>query len=325
MINCSVAGYGRMGTLHVNEIERHANALLNSVYDPLIKNDRNLPFAHSFEDACQSKDLDLMVIASNDDQHFTQLIKSIELGHHVFVEKPMCRSLDELDQIFSALKRKKISLVCNYLLRTAPLYVWLKEQIYQGRFGEIYALDGEYLYGRLDKIRNSWRGEISDYSVMQGGGIHIVDIMLFLLNECPSYVSSASNKIVTNQDKFHFSDFHSARYEFDSGIVANVSANFGCVHPHQHTLKIYGSKGTFILDDQGPRFIGFTNPEQKAEFLSFKQKPDSKSLLLHQQINDLSQGMPSPTSISDLNTMASVLYADESLKQNKRMKIEHYN
>jgi ABC-type enterochelin transport system permease subunit len=34
-----------------------------------------------------------------------------------------------------------------------------------------------------------------------------------------------------------------------SGILSRITANLGCAFKHQHILKIYGSKKTFVYDD----------------------------------------------------------------------------
>ena len=52
-----------------------------------------------------------------------------------------------------------------------------------GVFGRIYAFEGDYLYGRMFKITNGWRRNIPDYSVMTGGGIHLIDLFLWLTGE----------------------------------------------------------------------------------------------------------------------------------------------
>ena len=42
-----------------------------------------------------------------------------------------------------------------------------------------------------------------------------------------------------------------ATFEFPSGLIGRITANFGCVHRHQHVLRVFGTKATFIYDDRG--------------------------------------------------------------------------
>ena len=50
---------------------------------------------------------------------------------------------------------------------------------------------------------NGWRGKDKSYSVMLGGGIHMIDMMIRFLNDLPISVKSDSNKIVTKKNKDH--------------------------------------------------------------------------------------------------------------------------
>jgi predicted dehydrogenase len=101
-----------------------------------------------------------------------------------------------------------------------PLYRWLRGAIEAGELGEIYAFDGDYLYGRLHKITDGWRASVVDYSVMQGGGVHLVDLMMWLTQQRPVAVTALGNSISTKGSAFRYHDFMAATFQFDSGLVA---------------------------------------------------------------------------------------------------------
>src|SRR6185503_7475057 len=94
---------------------------------------------------------------------------------------------------------------------------------------------------------------VPDYSVMAGGGVHLVDLMLWLTGQQPTTVSAVGNRIATANSRFAYDDFVTATYAFPSGLVGRITANFGCVHRHQHVVRVFGTKGTFIHDDAGAR------------------------------------------------------------------------
>src|SRR5262249_50292734 len=149
---------------------------------------------------------------------------------------------------------------CNLVLRAAPLYCWLRDTIAAGELGELYAFDGDYLYGRLEKITDGWRGEVDGYSVLQGGGVHLVDLMLWLTGQRPATVNAVGNRIATRGTRFRYDDFVAATYRFESGLIGRITANFGCVHRHQHVVRVFGTKGTFIHDDRGARLHSTREP-----------------------------------------------------------------
>lgn len=207
------------------------------------------------EEVLDSPDVDLVSIASYDDAHFGQVMGALSAGKHLFVEKPLCRTAEELAAVKSAWRRHsgRVKLGCNLVLRAAPLFSWLKERVAAGDFGDLYAFDGDYLYGRLWKITEGWRKDVGGYSVMEGGGIHMVDLMLWLTGQRPARVFCAGSAVATRGTAFRQKDFAASTLEFPSGLVARITANFGCVHPHQHLVRMFGTRQSLLCDDLGPR------------------------------------------------------------------------
>ena len=62
--------------------------------------------------------------------------------------------------------------------------------------GNIYLYEASYDYGRIHKITSGWRGEIDNYSVMHSGGIHLIDIILWLSNQKIIEVNAISTKLL---------------------------------------------------------------------------------------------------------------------------------
>ena len=56
----------------------------------------------------ENKNINLVSIASYDEDHYNQIIKSIKSNKNLIIEKPMCLKLNELQKINNLLKKKKI-------------------------------------------------------------------------------------------------------------------------------------------------------------------------------------------------------------------------
>ena len=238
--------------------------------------------ATSFEQILDDPEVQAVSIASFDDAHFQQVLAALDAGKHVFVEKPMCRSLEELAAIKQAWSRHRgnLKLSSNLVLRSAPIYTWLKEKIDRGDFGSLYAFDGEYLYGRLHKITNGWRTNVADYSVMQGGGVHLIDLLLWLTAERPTTVYATGNRIASESTSFRYKDYVAATLRCPSGMVARITANFGCTHRHQHVVSIFGTEATFMYDDAGPRLHLTRDPLAKADPVDLPTLPQTRGELI---------------------------------------------
>jgi predicted dehydrogenase len=238
--------------------------------------------ASSFEQVLADPDVHVVAIASFDDAHFGQARDALRAGKHVFVEKPLCTTEEELAELSrlwgAAGGRLKVG--SNLVLRTAPLYLDLKRQLDAGELGTLYAFDGDYLYGRLHKITEGWRSQVKDYSVTLGGGIHLVDLLLWLSGQRPRRASAYGNRLTTQDSGFPYDDYRAATLQFDSGLVARISANFGCVHRHQHVVRAFGTRATFLYDDAGARWHATRDPHTPARALAAEPLPAGKGGLI---------------------------------------------
>jgi len=237
--------------------------------------------AEDCDSLLRDPDVDIVSIASFDNYHFKEMKTALDNGKNVFIEKPMCRTLDEARALKAAWKRADRPVVdSNLVLRSAPVYRWLKERVEAGDLGRIYSFDGDYLYGRMHKITEGWRKDVQDYSVMSGGGIHLIDLMVWLTGQKPFDVSSVGNNICTRDTPFHHDDFMASTFRFESGLTGRITANFGCVHKHHHVVRVFGTEGTFIYDDQGPRLYKTRDPDERPQIINHATLPAGKGDLI---------------------------------------------
>lgn len=276
-----------------------------------------------FEDILDDPKTPIVSIASYDDVHAAQVIAALRAGKHVFVEKPLCRTGRELAAIRSAWKKAgTLHLQSNLVLRAAPLYRWLRSKIESGALGDLYAVDGDYLYGRLNKITEGWRGGIRDYSVMAGGGIHLVDLLLWFAGEQPRKVHTTGNRIATAGTRFRANDFMAATYRFPSGLIGRITANFGCVHRHQHVVRVFGTKATVLMDDAGARIFTKRGDREVPRTLSADPLPPSKGALIPGFVRAIRECRnPGPAARREFDLMEACLSADRSLALEKEIEL----
>lgn len=286
LLKVGVVGLG-VGEQHARAFHAHPACRLQCLYD--IDAERAQLLAAKLGDCAVAADysalltqVDVVAIASFDDDHYEQVMAALEAGKHVFVEKPICRTTAELKDIKAAWLAAggRLKLRSNLVLRAAPLYLWLKDRIAAGELGRIYSFDGDYLYGRLHKITEGWRGKVTDYSVMEGGGVHLVDLLLWLTGERPSAVAATGNRICTEGAAFRYNDYTAATLEFPSGMIARITSNYGCVHRHHHVMRIFGTETTFLYDDQGPRLHRSRDPAVAEGKIDISPLPANKGDLI---------------------------------------------
>ncbi|HUE14648.1 MAG TPA: Gfo/Idh/MocA family oxidoreductase [Planctomycetaceae bacterium] len=267
--------------------------------------------------------IQIVSIATNDDCHHRQVVEALSNGKHVFVEKPLCLTAGEFGDIKSALAgHPELTLSSNLILRKSPRFIELKELIRDGLFGEIYYVEGDYLYGRLHKILSGWRGEIDGYSVMHGGGIHLIDLLLWLLDEPVVEVMAMGNAFAARGSGFRYNDMVVSLLRFRSGAVGKVSANFGCVHPHFHAVTIYGTKATYVNGAEAALLHTSREPDADPKRLTTAYPGTHKGDLIDSFVNAVQGGPPPEVPASSvLRAMAVSLAIDESVRRGGPVKV----
>src|SRR6185437_3623315 len=251
-LRAGIIGLG-VGERHIAGYRRHADCAVVAVADidpgkrdAARGNYPELRVHESAEALIDDREIDVVSIASYDEDHAAQVLRALSAGKHVFVEKPLCQTAEELAAIRTALAgQPTLRLSSNLILRQTPRFRALKARIAAGEFGRLFHLEGDYNYGRIHKIIDGWRGRQDFYSVMLGGGVHVVDLVTWLAGERVVEVAAFGNRIATSGTGFRFDDMVIAILRFESGLVGKVAANFACVFPHFHRLLVYGTAASF--------------------------------------------------------------------------------
>jgi predicted dehydrogenase len=106
--------------------------------DGLAGADNNIEITHSSIDAMLA-DVDCDVVAIGDyyAARGKVAIAALRAGKHVIADKPICTSLDELDEIERLATEKNLKLGCMLDLRGNPNFIKAREVVQSGKLGEI--------------------------------------------------------------------------------------------------------------------------------------------------------------------------------------------
>ena len=187
------------------------------------------------------------------DQHRDMVLACAEAGASIFLEKPMCRNLQEADEMVAACEKHHVKLAIAHQTRHSPRLQRVKDLIADGRLGEIVELRGR---GKEDQ-----RAGGEDMMVL---GTHIMDLMRLIAGDahsCFARVGVVGKERVTPITK---ADLHeggegmgliagnhiNAMYTFDRGVVghfASVRATRAKGEADRFGLTIYGTRGVIQL------------------------------------------------------------------------------
>jgi predicted dehydrogenase len=173
---------------------------------------------------------DVVSICSPDDTHVEYLKKT---RGHVLVEKPLTHNADELEQTDLWLERNDRTIECHLPLRYHPPFSKALGEARAGLLGKIVSIDMAYHYGRPEKLKG-WRGKIPNYSLIVGGGIHLVDLACGVAGG----ILHAEGAVLSR------SGSQDARVTFGLDDVMCTLATTCHEHvPHLHEMRIIGTAG----------------------------------------------------------------------------------
>ncbi len=285
----------------------------------------HIKFTKVADEILVDPEVNVVSIASYDNYHYEQIMKALRNGKNVFVEKPLCLFENEAIEIRAELKNNpNLKLSSNLILRLTPRFLCLKKLIKDGVFGDIYYFESDYNYGKINKITSGWRGKIDFYSVVYGGGVHIIDLLLWLSDELVEEVYAYGNNISTKDTQFRYNDFVVSLLKFQSGKIAKVACNFGCVFPHFHALSIYGTKATFINSLENGRLYEARDTNKPARVISEAYPGVEKGDLIYNFLDSIIyEGQPDVTVEDIFNTMSVCFAIEKSINKSRSIKVDY--
>jgi polar amino acid transport system substrate-binding protein len=169
------------------------------------------------------------------------VLKALERGKHVFVEKPLCMTLEELEAIREAYERREVHLMVGFNRRFAPLVERLKARLPDGRPRAI-----SYRVNAGTLPPDHW---IHDPHL--GGGrivgevCHFVDLARHLAGAPPTSVAAHAL-----DDPHGLQDTLTVSLGFENGSTASVAyfSNGSKALGKEH-LEVFCAGRAFVLDD----------------------------------------------------------------------------
>lgn len=132
---------------------------------------------NDYKELLADKDIDLIGISTQHNSHAKLVIEALKAGKSVYCEKPLCLSLDELNQIEEAYRESTGQLFCGLNRRHASLIARIKKDMKTDTIPAIY----DYIANAGFIPENHWtQDETKGGGRIIGEAIHFVDTVMYL-------------------------------------------------------------------------------------------------------------------------------------------------
>lgn len=126
-----------------------------------------------FESVLSDPEVKAIVIATPSDSHFEVAKRSLLAGKHVYVEKPLARSVEHAEELDQLATERNLILMVGHLLLYHPAVNCLKDLIASGELGELRFI-------RSDRM--NFNTSRRDWSVLWDLAPHDISMMSYLLD-----------------------------------------------------------------------------------------------------------------------------------------------
>ncbi len=203
----ALIGAGERGMIYSQYAQQKLGHTIVAVADPnpvrrkLAKETFSIADSFCFEEGgelIRSKpEVDAVVIASMDRDHFKHTIGAIENGWDILLEKPISPNARECVLIRDGAERTGVNITICHVLRYAPFFIQIKELIQSGSLGKIVAIDHTENVGNFhiahSFVRGNWRNREESSPIIMQKSCHDMDILLWLTQSSAKSISSVGS------------------------------------------------------------------------------------------------------------------------------------
>jgi hypothetical protein len=210
-IRCGVAGVGSLGQHHARIYATLPGAELAGIFEPNDAraaeisakfNCRRFATIEELGDAC-----DAVSVVVPTDRHAEVALPLLAKKTHLLIEKPICASLEEAEQVMTAARKHGCIVQVGHIEHFNPVMAFLEKQVDHPQY-----LTAERLAPY--QPRGTEVGVVLDLM------IHDIGIVLALIKSPIAKIDSVGVSVLSKTE-----DIANARIQFENGCVANLSAS----------------------------------------------------------------------------------------------------
>jgi predicted dehydrogenase len=242
MLKVGLLGVGHLGKIHLKNWLEINDVQVCGFYDPDLKTAQdvatqfNIPFFSAPEDLLAVADAVDIVAPTN--YHYDLCELAIRAGKHIFVEKPMCDTMEQAQSLIKLVKEANVKFQVGHVERFNPAFLSVRHLPIDPMFIEVHRL-----------AQFNPRG--TEVSVILDLMIHDIDIVLTLVKSDVKQVHASGVAVMTGTP-----DIANVRIEFNNGCVANLTSS-----------RISMKKMRKIRIFQPDAYIGIDFLEKKSEVI----------------------------------------------------------
>ncbi len=193
------------------------------------------------EEIIKNDQINTVFIATPHNLHANYVIKTLQANKNVFVEKPLCLTREELEEIKEVESKSSAQLMVGFNRRFSPQVVALKKEMNNSLPKAInYRINA----GKLPPDHWTQDPEVGGGRII-GEACHFIDLCSFIADSPITNVEANALKDANN-----LNDTLSISLAFENGSVASISYfSNGSKKLNKEYMEVYCGEQTIVIDD----------------------------------------------------------------------------
>lgn len=221
-IRIAIIGHGFMGHEHEKMLKQMQGIRLVgfSDKDPAQLKDvsEGLKRYSSNEELFADPEVQVVIIAANNNQHHDLVIQAARAGKDIICEKPAAMSVSELDDMICVVNECGVKFTIHHQRRLDPDFRTIKNIYDSHTLGDVYKIKSS-LYGYNGNMHD-WHVYVSEGGgMLYDWGVHLIDQMLFMMPGVKVKTVYADVRSIIN---FEVDDYFQILMKFENGVMGEI-------------------------------------------------------------------------------------------------------
>lgn len=248
MVKIGIIGAGRIGKVHAKAASNLNGAKIIWLADPIAPDLEETAksmgiekTSKNYKDILNDKEVDAIFICTPTDTHYTISMEALNLGKHVFCEKPVDLELGRVKDVKDLVAKTGKKYMVGFNRRFDHNFMAIKENIDKG------------LIGKLELIQITSRDPEPppiSYVKVSGGlfcdmMIHDFDMVRYLSSSNPKSVTAIGDALVNPKIKTEGKDIDTAivSIELENGALAVITNSRRASYGYDQRAEVHGELG----------------------------------------------------------------------------------
>ena len=325
----AIAGLGRIGKIHLDNLLKVNNVEVVAVMDPLEASQqyarkRGIAFVvDTYEELLKVTPFDSVVICSPTDTHADYVELAAKEGINIFCEKPLDLSLNRVNQVIKTIKETNVKLMLGFNRRFDKEFKKVQQLVKNGAIGQPHIV----------KITSRDPGAPPISYIEKSGGlfldmtIHDFDMSRFIVEKEVEEVY-AKGAVLVDPEIGAAGDIDTAviTLAYTDGTMAIIDNSREAAYGYDQRIEVFGSKGMVQANNNFHDSHRLYNSKgmQAALPLNFflERYEAAYRTEMSEYINSLENNTPIPVDGNDgLQSLKIGLAAIKSLKEKRPVKV----